>query len=162
MRPTLLALLAATLIAAPEAAKRPDDESLWQKAYPAAKAGQRRIVIHLEAKPDEADWKVEVIVGKTLLTDGVNSVGLGGQIREVNVEGWGYTYLEAPESKGAWTTLVGVPPDKKPSPEFVTFPPFGPFRYNSRLPVVVYVPEGYEVRYRFWKTATPFTKGEEG
>ncbi len=24
-------------------------------------------------------------------------------------------------------------------------------RYNSRLPVVVYVPEGVEVRYRIWK-----------
>ncbi len=27
-------------------------------------------------------------------------------------------------------------------------------RYNSRLPVVVYVPEGVEVRYRLW-TASP-------
>jgi ecotin len=24
-------------------------------------------------------------------------------------------------------------------------------RYNSRLPVVVYVPEGTEVRYRIWR-----------
>jgi ecotin len=24
-------------------------------------------------------------------------------------------------------------------------------RYNSRLPVVVYVPEGVEVRYRIWR-----------
>ena len=24
-------------------------------------------------------------------------------------------------------------------------------RYNSRLPLVVYAPEGYEVRYRIWK-----------
>ena len=33
-------------------------------------------------------------------------------------------------------------------------------RYNSRLPVVVYVPEGVEVRYRFW-TAGPEVKAME-
>jgi ecotin len=27
-------------------------------------------------------------------------------------------------------------------------------RYNSRLPVVVYVPEGAEVRYRIWRADT--------
>lgn len=55
-----------------------------------------------------------------------------------------------------------MPPDKKPVEAFVSYAPFGPFRYNSRLPVVVYVPQGYEVRYRLWKTATPYTQGEEG
>ena len=30
-------------------------------------------------------------------------------------------------------------------------------RYNSRLPVVVYAPEGVEVRYRIW-SAEPETK----
>jgi ecotin len=33
-------------------------------------------------------------------------------------------------------------------------------RYNSRLPVVVYAPEGVEVRYRIW-SAEPETKAME-
>jgi len=33
-------------------------------------------------------------------------------------------------------------------------------RYNSRLPIVVYVPEGVEVRYRIW-TAGPEVKAIE-
>ncbi len=28
-------------------------------------------------------------------------------------------------------------------------------RYNSRVPLVVYVPAGVEVRYRFWRAETP-------
>jgi ecotin len=32
--------------------------------------------------------------------------------------------------------------------------------YNSRLPVVVYAPEGVEVRYRIWR-AEPEMKGLE-
>jgi ecotin len=33
-------------------------------------------------------------------------------------------------------------------------------RYNSRLPVVAYAPEGVEVRYRIW-SAQPGTKAIE-
>lgn len=165
MRHALLALLALGLVAAETVtppAKRPDDDSHWQKAYPAAKAGQRRVVIHLEAKPDEREWQVEVVVGKVMETDGTNHYGLGGRIEERTVQGWGYTYLEAPEADGVWSTQMLPPPGQKPVQTFVTYPPFGPFGYNSRLPVVVYAPAGYEVRYRLWRAASAFAKGEEG
>ena len=33
-------------------------------------------------------------------------------------------------------------------------------RYNSRMPIVVYAPEGVEVHYRIW-SAEPKTKGME-
>ena len=33
-------------------------------------------------------------------------------------------------------------------------------RYNSRLPIVVYAPEGVEIRYRIW-SAGPETKAVE-
>jgi ecotin len=168
MRRTLLALPLAALALlgadAPKEAKqaRPSDGSHWQKAYPAAKAGYRRVVIHLEAKPSEDDWRVEVVVGRMMETDGVNRVGLVGRIEEKTVQGWGYTYLEAPESKGTFSTKIGVPPGQPMVRNFVTLPSFGPFRYNSKLPVVVYVPEGYEVRYRVWQADKAWTKGDEG
>jgi ecotin len=38
----------------------------------------------------------------------------------------------------------------------------GPVRYNSRLPLVVYVSEGLEVRYRLWKAEPENRKGEAG
>lgn len=165
MRHACLALLALQLVAAEAtapAAKRPDDDSHWQKAYPAAKAGERRVVIHLDAKPDEDAWKVEVIAGKVMETDGVNHYGLGGQITERTVEGWGYNYLDAKPSKEAWSTRMGVPPGQPRVRTFVPMPSFGPFRYNSKLPVVVYVPEGHEVRYRLWKVDGETRAGEEG
>jgi ecotin len=34
-------------------------------------------------------------------------------------------------------------------------------RYNSRLPVVVYVPEGVEVRYRIWSASSESKMMEE-
>ncbi len=35
-------------------------------------------------------------------------------------------------------------------------------RYNSRLPIVVYVPEGVEVRYRVWTAGTETKAMEKG
>lgn len=162
MRTALLALLTVALVAAPEAGKRPDDDSHWQKAYPAAKPGERRIVIHLDAKPDEDAWKVEIIVGRMMETDGVNRMWLGGQIEERAIEGWGYSCLVAKPSPSGITTRIGVPPGQKPVMAFVSMPAHGPFRYNSKLPVVVYVPQGYEVRYRLWKVDGETRTGEEG
>ncbi len=33
-------------------------------------------------------------------------------------------------------------------------------RYNSKLPVVVYVPEGFEVRYRIWQAGEKVIRAE--
>jgi ecotin len=35
-------------------------------------------------------------------------------------------------------------------------------RYNSRLPVVVYAPEGVEVRYRIWRAEPEMKSLEKG
>lgn len=145
---------------AKEAPRRPSEDSGWEKAYPAAQQGMRRVVIHLEARPNEEDWRVEIIVGKTLETDGVNRYGIGGAIKEETVQGWGYTYLVA-EPKGVFSTRMAPPPGKKPVKAFVTMTPKGPFRYNSKLPVVVYAPEDCEVRYRLWQ-AGPAEVGNDG
>jgi ecotin len=58
-------------------------------------------------------------------------------------------------------TLIGVDPKAPKVSRFITLggEPFL-VRYNSRLPLVVYVPNGVEVRYRLWK-AEPDTKAIE-
>lgn len=35
-------------------------------------------------------------------------------------------------------------------------------RYNSRLPIVVYVPSSVEVRYRLWRADPTPTRADEG
>jgi len=37
-----------------------------------------------------------------------------------------------------------------------------PLRYNSRLPLAVFVPEGVEVRYRIWKADPEFQSMPQG
>jgi ecotin len=60
-------------------------------------------------------------------------------------------------------TLMAVDPQ---APKVKRFIPLGgePYliRYNSRLPIVVYVPDGVEVRYRLWTTGADVKAVEKG
>ena len=49
---------------------------------------------------------------------------------------------------------MAVDPNSKKIDRFITIGG-GPYliRYNSRLPIVVYVPEGVEVLYRIWSAS---------
>lgn len=162
MRPLLLLACLASATLAAEPGKRPDDDSHWQKAYPAAAAGMKRVVIHLDAQTDEYAWKIELTVGKEMETDGVNQMGGGAKIEEKTVQGWGYNYFEAQAHGGVFSTKIGVRPGTPKVTRFVTMAGTGPVRYNSRLPVVVYVPADMEVRYRLWKAEPETRKGEAG
>jgi ecotin len=60
-------------------------------------------------------------------------------------------------------TLMAVDPNAPKVDRFVTLggKPYL-IRYNSRLPVVVYVPEGAEVRYRIWSAGDEIKTMEQG
>jgi ecotin len=137
------------------------DAQSQMRAYPAAEQGVTRFVLTLPAQEREADYRVELIVGQTAQTDPVNSFFLGGEITAENIEGWGYTRYVVKSIGPMGGTLMAPPPGAAPVERFVTLggEPYL-IRYNSRLPVVVYVPDGAEVRYRIWK-AEPDAKAME-
>jgi ecotin len=132
------------------------------KAFPPAEAGMVRHVLQLPKLDDESACKVEIIVGKTVLTDGVNRYFFGGRIEALNIEGWGFTRYVVKALGPMGGTLMGVDPAAPQVNRFITLggEPYL-VRYNSRLPVVIYVPEGVEVRYRIWQAgeAKPVDKG---
>ncbi len=110
-----------------------------------------RYVITVPKIEVEESHKVELIVGKTVQTDGVNRTFFGGKMEEVELKGWGYSYYEVKELGPMASTLIGVPEGQKPVEAFVRMNHQLPLlRYNSRMPIVVYLPEGVELRYRIW------------
>ncbi len=133
------------------------------KAFPSAEAGMARYVLELPKQEDESLFQVELIVGKEVEIEPVNTYFFGGQIQSKNVEGWGFTRYVVERLGPMAGTLIAVDPDQ---PNVARFVRLGgePFliRYNSRLPVVVYVPEDAEVRFRIWNTtaeSSPMDKG---
>lgn len=142
---------------------RADEAERYLKAFAPAGKGQTRFVIMLPHKErgEDSNFQVEIIVGKEMLTDGVNQVRLGGKIESKPLEGWGFTYYQVDKFGPAASTLIGVPPGTPMVMKFVTVPSLI-IPYNSRVPLVVYVPEGGEVRYRIWKAGETTEKAKEG
>jgi len=68
----------------------------------------------------------------------------------VNLKGWGFKYLEISNIQNGPSTMMACQNPK--TEKFVTLYMRDEAlrRYNSRSPIVVYVPEGYGVRYRIW------------
>lgn len=122
------------------------------KAFPPADEGMTRHVLHLPKLDDESLFRLELIVGKTVLTDANNIYFFGGKIEEETIEGWGFPRYMVKELGPMGGTLMAVDPDAPKDARFVRLAgePYL-IRYNSRLPTVVYVPEGVEVRYRIWR-----------
>lgn len=121
------------------------------KAFPQAETGQKRYVIELEKRDNEADFKVEIKIGKKVILDRQNHYFFAGQIEPTNIPGWGFTRYVLPDLGPMIATLMAVDPASEKVERFI--PLMGePYlvRYNSRLPVVVYAPEGAEVNYRIW------------
>jgi ecotin len=133
------------------------------KAFPPADEGMARYVINLPEQADETAWRVELLVGKTVQTDAANRYFFAGTLETETIEGWGFDRHILRQLGPMAGTLMAVDPSVPKVERFITLggePRL--LRYNSRLPLVVYVPEGVEVRYRFWRADADITAAERG
>ncbi|MEB6619239.1 MULTISPECIES: serine protease inhibitor ecotin [Enterobacter] len=148
-----IALIAAACVSTSAFASEPPKEQPLEKVapYPKADKGMKRQVIQLPAQQDEANFKVELLIGKTLEVD-CNQHRLGGQLESKTLEGWGYDYYVFDKVTSPVSTMMACPDGKKEK-KFVTayLGDNSLLRYNSKLPIVVYTPENVEVKYRVWK-----------
>ncbi len=133
------------------------------KAFPPAGEGMVRYVLQLPKQDDESVFRVELMVGKTVAVDEANTYFFGGQIEKETIKGWGYPRYTVKKLGPMGGTLMAVDPNAPKVDRFVRLggePYF--IRYNSRLPIVVYVPEGVEVRYRIWEAGAEVNVMDNG
>ena len=133
------------------------------KAFPAAEPGMTRYVLTLPAQADESALQVELQVGKTVQTDAQNRYFFAGQIEAQNISGWGFTRYVLSNLGPMAGTLMATDPAQPQVARFITLggEPYL-IRYNSKLPVVVYVPDGVQVRYRIWTAPADFKPASKG
>lgn len=125
--------------------------------FPKADKGFTRQVVHLAPQTAEDNFQVEILAGKTLTVD-CNRQRLGGMLEEKNLEGWGYPFYRMDKVIGPMSTLMACP-DGKRTEAFVPVVGDGfMLRYNSKLPIVLYVPKDIEVRYRIWSASDKVEK----
>ena len=147
-----IALIAAACASSAFASETQKEQPLEKVApYPQADKGMKRQVIQLPAQQDEANFKVELLIGQTLEVD-CNQHRLGGQLESKTLEGWGYDYYVFDKVTSPVSTMMACPDGKKEQ-KFVTayLGDDGMLRYNSKLPIVVYTPANVDVKFRIWK-----------
>ena len=133
------------------------------KAFPPAQKGMVRHILQLPKKKDESAFKVELIVGKTVRIDKENRYFFGGQIKRETIKGWGFSRYTVSKLGPMAGTLMAVDQNAPKVDRFITLggEPYL-IRYNSRLPVVVYVPKDVEVRYRIWSAGNEIKTIDKG
>lgn len=121
--------------------------------FPQAEQGMSRQVIYLPKQEHEENFKVELLIGKTLEVD-CNRHMMGGTLESKTLAGWGYDYFVLAKLSAPASTMMACPDNTKRQ-EFVAahLGDAAMQRYNSRLPIVVYVPKDVEVRYRIWSAS---------
>lgn len=117
--------------------------------FPLAQEGFVRHVIEVPKTDNDADHRVELLIGKTMLVD-CNKHSLRGKVENVTLKGWGYKYLVISDIHNGPSTMMACPQPKTEKFISVYMGKETLRRYNSRLPIVAYIPEGYEMRYRIW------------
>lgn len=143
----VMVLASFTGIASAQSKKVMEEREKVLAPFPKAEAGMEQHVIFLKAKSDESLFKVEIIPGKVMNVD-CNQHILMGKLEEKDLSGWGYTYYEFTTSGQTRSTMMACNEPNKDrfiSSETVLV------RYNSKLPIVIYAPKGYEINYRIWK-----------
>jgi len=150
----LLTLAAATPVAA--------IPRLDLSGYPPPASGEQRWVIQLSGllppsgggtfSPDPADWRVQLMVGRSVLLD-CNQQHLSGELRSqtIQVNGAPRTLWRA--SGGVvLSTRMACPADAPRRPQFLSLgadPVLLPYRVS--VPIVVDAPRSLQVRWRLWK-----------
>lgn len=120
------------------------------KAFPPAQEGYQRVVIQLPKVKNPELYRVQLIPGQVMNAD-CNTRSLRGEIEEKTAEGWGYNYWVVENVGPGPSTMMACPPGsarKKFVPVYVGDDDL--IRYNAKLPLVVYVPNQVELRYKIW------------
>jgi len=152
----LIGTLAVGIGAGPAVAK-PDDLN----PFPPAEAGGRRVVIRVPPVSNAEDRRVEVLPGKTMEVD-CNRHLLSARVTRKIAQGWGYPYYFISEVNRLATTRKACPPGTLMRTEFVraNSAELAWLRYDPQMPIVLYVPDGIEIRYRVWRAVSAMEEGK--
>lgn len=116
--------------------------------FPKAQENQTQYVIELQPQQNEQNYKVEFFLAKEMQVD-CNYHYLASELEEKDLQGWGYNYFELKTNNEVSGTLMACNEEANKGEVLSK----GYLQdYNSRLPLVIYTPKGYSVKYRIWQT----------
>lgn len=130
------------------AATKKDPLAIWPKA----EKGYKKIVIKVPALQDEDARRVELVPQKLMKVD-CNHTMISGAMQVKPLTGWGYEYYVLASMGPAISTRMACPDGTLHTKPVNVITQLSLLRYNSKLPIVVYVPTDIELSYRIWSAA---------
>lgn len=124
------------------------------KMFPKPDKHMKQHVITLPALSNEDEFMLEIQIGQNKLVD-CNRHRLMGEIVQKTVEGWGHHYYQVDKIMTGPSTMMMCTEPK--TTQFVMLGESIKENYDSRLPKIFYLPDDVQLRYRVWRTETPFS-----
>ncbi|WP_299584932.1 ecotin family protein [uncultured Microbulbifer sp.] len=119
-------------------------------AFPAEVDGKRRHVIELPKVVDESRFMVELVPGKSSVAD-CNLRSFRAPLQRQVLPGWGYPYFVLADLKPTQGPRKVCAPGSE-SRRFIRVRGDGLILpYTSSQPLVVYLPEDVQLKYRVWR-----------
>ncbi|KAB7530229.1 proteinase inhibitor [Flagellimonas olearia] len=118
--------------------------------FPKPEQGFKQMVIEVPHSDNDANKKIEFVIGKWMEVDSCNKHGLMGTLEEKNLEGWGYGYFVFDTEGHVMSTEMACL-DKEMVRKFISAQS-KTVRYNGRLPIVIYVPKDCDVQFKIFQT----------
>ncbi|WP_257669780.1 ecotin family protein [Parapedobacter tibetensis] len=127
--------------------------------FPKPAEGQKQIIIEVPLSDNDHNKKIAFYVGKDTETDACNHHSLMGSFEKKDLQGWGYDYYVFHTEGHIAGTKMACPDDQKITQFVRSNSEFT--NYNGRLPIVIYVPEGYDVKFEIWRSDAETYRGME-
>lgn len=128
------------------------------KHFPKPLKGLKQFIIELNSKNNEQNYLVEFYIGKEVFVDMCNAYGMNGKLEKKTVSGYNFPYYELTSDGKIFSTLKSCGTDEVIE-KFITVA-VEVIHYNSKLPIVIYAPEGFEIRYRIFKSTEDYKKSK--
>jgi ecotin len=131
------------------------------RMFPQPEEGYVRYIVEVPKTKNDYEHRIELLIGKKMMVD-CNSHSFFGKLEKFPLKGWGYSYYKVSDIKNGPTTMRACNEPKKEAFILLYLPQKMQFmRYNSRMGIVIYVPKGFEVRYRIWSAEKAIKKAEQ-
>lgn len=118
--------------------------------YPKAEKGMEKHEIVLEKMEKEEDYIIKLKFGKEKTVDCNKHALAGGKLEEKTLEGYGYNYYVFSGADQMISTQMLCPTQAKTKKD-IFYNVEKIMDYNSKLPVVVYVPKGVFINYSVYE-----------
>lgn len=127
--------------------------------YPKPEKSYKQMVIEVPHSNNDDAKKIEFAVGKWMEVDICNKHSLQGSLEQKVLKGWGYSYYVFKSNGNNISTQMACLDSNKVD-QFITAQP-QITRYNGISPIVIYVPEGFDVQFKIYKAEADIYQASE-